>query len=70
MKKVDFSDLEIIKYIEKVKNHISSGKYLEEYILNFDETSLTRDATGNYTIAHKGQENVSVKTNGKDKYFS
>ena len=51
------------EFIENfTKNYLLNEKYDLQFLFNFDETSLPRDSTGNYTIAKTGTKHVIVKT--------
>ena len=50
-----------------VKNYLLNEKYDKNFIYNFDETGISRDSTGRYTIAQKGTKHIIIKTAGKTK---
>ena len=48
-------------------NSFSLEDYESAYILNYDETMITRDSIDSKTLCKKGEKDVKVVTSGKEK---
>ncbi len=46
---------------------IDTGNISFEHIINFDETSISKDCIGNRTIEFNGEKHVIVNTFGEEK---
>ena len=52
---------------EFVTDVLLTDTYDLDYVINFDETSITRDAPSDYTIDSKGVKQVKIRTTGSEK---
>jgi hypothetical protein len=53
--------------VDFVQNVLESDVYDHNHVINFDETSVSRDAPPNYTLDKRGTSTVGIKTSGVEK---